>query len=257
VSNPAICRLDLSPRLVRTEKSPIFTSGMGRYFTLIYWSAAVLLVSLVLWSVAGSFGVALLLAVALLPGVMFFKFFVRDLSFDKRREGVFHSIYFAGAVMCIEYLCIFFVYLAVYENPFVVTPPEVVTNPLFLWWLLAALLSMEYLLTAKLFKRWEPVRSKFISFTSDRRKISLELSRIVYIESHDYEVVVVTVDGAAHPTRMKISQWETVLDDRFVRIHRSFIVNRDHVTRIEGHTVWLGDTAIEISRKYRNATGIK
>jgi DNA-binding LytR/AlgR family response regulator len=50
---------------------------------------------------------------------------------------------------------------------------------------------------------------------------------------------------------MKISTWEAVLDDRFVRVHRSFIVSLLHITRREGHTLWLGDTPIELSRKYR------
>jgi DNA-binding LytR/AlgR family response regulator len=51
---------------------------------------------------------------------------------------------------------------------------------------------------------------------------------------------------------MKISQWEAALDDRFVRVHRSFIVSRLHITRADAHTVWLGEIRIEISRKYRD-----
>jgi DNA-binding LytR/AlgR family response regulator len=124
-------------------------------------------------------------------------------------------------------------------------------NPVFLWLLLGALLSIEYLLRAKLFKNREPARKKFITFISDRRRLTLELDAIMYIESRDYEVRVVASDGTKYPTRMKISQWEAVLDDGFVRVHRSFIVNRAHITRFDAHTLRLGGVSIEISRKYR------
>jgi DNA-binding LytR/AlgR family response regulator len=60
-----------------------------------------------------------------------------------------------------------------------------------------------------------------------------------------------TVSGKAYPTRMRILQWESVLDDRFLRIHRSFIVNRKHVTAFNAKTVYMKDFPVEISRKYK------
>lgn len=225
---------------------------MKRRFTLIYWSLAVLVVALVLWSAVGSLSRALFLSVMLLPGALFFKYFVRGISFKNRRQGILHTVYFVAIVMLIEYLGIFFVYLSNYEYPIPAgEPPGIVMNPFFLCFVLGALLSMEYLLRAKLFKSGEPAREKYITFTSERRRITLELDTILYIESRDYEVTVATTDGAKHPTRMKISQWEATLDDRFVRVHRSFIVNRSHITRLDAHTVWLGELPIEVSRKYR------
>ena len=223
---------------------------MRRYFTLIYWCAAVPLVALVLWSVMGSFGRGLFLAAMLLPGVLFFKYFAGDISFRNRRRGVLHTVYFVAIVMLIEYLGVFLVYLS-FESPFTERPPGIVMNPLFLWLLLGGLLSIEYLIGTKLFKETEPARERYITFTSDRRKVSLELSRIMYVESRDSEVMVVVAGGEVYPTRMKISQWEAVLDDRFIRTHRSFIVNREHITRLDTHAVWLGDLTIEVSRKYR------
>lgn len=223
---------------------------MKRNFTLLYWCATVPLVALVLWSVMGSFGRSLFLAVMLLPGVLFFKYFVRDISFKDRRQGVIHTIYFVAIVMLIEYLGIFFVYLS-FENPFTERPPGIVMNPFFLWFLLGALLSVEHLIGTKMLKETEPVRERYITFISERRKVSLELSRIMYIESRDSEVMVVVAGGEVYPTRMKISQWEAVLDDRFIRSHRSFIVNREHITRLDAHAVWLGELHIEVSRKYR------
>jgi DNA-binding LytR/AlgR family response regulator len=210
----------------------------------------VVAVSLVLWSVTGSLTVAFFIAVMLLPGVMFVKYFVGDLSFKNRWQGILHTVYFVAIVMLIEYMAIAWVYRTVsgYDKSYEM--PDIVTNPLFIWLVLGASLSIEYLLKIKLFKREAPIE-QYISFTSDRKKVSLEINYILYIESRDYEVQVVTVSGVVYPTRMKISQWESVLDNRFVRTHRSFIVNRLHVSRFDTRTVWLGETQIEISRKYR------
>lgn len=229
---------------------------MKRYFTPIYWSLSTLLSALVLWSAVGSLSRAFFLSVMLLPGVLFFKYFVRGISFKNRRQGIMHTVYLVAIVMLIEYLGIFFVYLSNYEYPLAADePPGIVMNPLFLWFVSGVVLSMEYLLRAKFFEGGEPALEKYITFTSERRRITLEIETILYIESRDYEVIVATSDGVKHPTRMKISQWEASLDDRFVRVHRSFIVNRGHITRIEGHTVWLGELPIEISRKYREKAG--
>jgi DNA-binding LytR/AlgR family response regulator len=152
--------------------------------------------------------------------------------------------------MLIEYLGIFFVYLS-FENQFSETPPGIVMNPFFIWLLLGALLSIEHLIVTKLLGNRQPVREKYITFTSDRRKVTLEIDAILCIESRDYEVTVVVEGGTIYPTRMKISQWEAVLDDRFIRIHRSFIVGRGHITRFDAHAVWLGELQVEVSRKYR------
>ena len=224
---------------------------MKRLFTPLYWSAAVPLVALVLWSAMGSLPRAFFLSVMLLPGVLLFKYFVGGISFKNRREGILHTIYLVAMVMLIEYLGVFFVYLNV-EYPYTEAPPPIVMNPLFLGLLAGALLSIEWLLKNRLGKNPEPPRRSFITFTSNRRRTTLEIDTILYIESRDDEVTVATRDGLRHPTRMKISQWEAVLDDRFVRVPRSFIVGRRHITRIDAHTVWLGETAIEISRKYRD-----
>jgi hypothetical protein len=224
---------------------------MRRFFTPLYWAAAVPLTALLLWSAMGSLPHAFFLAVMLLPGVLFFKYFAPDISFKNRRQGILHTIYFAGAVMLIEYLGVFFVYISV-EHPFPDTPPQVVMNPVFLWFLLGALLSIEWFLKTRLGEAAAPERRQFITFTSERRKTTLDTDTILYIESRDDEVRVVTVEKS-YPTRMKISQWESTLDaGRFVRVHRSFIVGRRHITRVDAHTVWLGgDHPIEISRKYR------
>ncbi len=52
-----------------------------------------------------------------------------------------------------------------------------------------------------------------------------ELFCILYVESNDNEVFIHAANGCSYRTRTRISQWEKLLDDRFVRIHRAYLVN--------------------------------
>ena len=62
-----------------------------------------------------------------------------------------------------------------------------------------------------------------------------------------------TAGNVAYRTKTRISQWETQLDSRFLRIHRSFIVNTARIDRCCPAHVEIGCITIEISRKYREA----
>jgi DNA-binding LytR/AlgR family response regulator len=94
--------------------------------------------------------------------------------------------------------------------------------------------------------------SRFIEFTSERKKISLEIDKITFIESCDDEVWVRTSSGISYRTKMNISNWELTLDSRFIRIHRSYLVNRAHISKITPNKIWIGNKSLEVSRKYRD-----
>ena len=226
---------------------------MKRYFEPAYWSVMVVATSLLLTSITGSFGVAFFLAVMMMPGVLFIKYFSRDISFRNRRRGMIDTAYMSLAALLTEYLAIIFVYWNVYETSPLPRNADVVFNPFFIAFLFGSLLAIEKLLKIRFFSDPHADDKEYVTFTSERRKVSLELDTIAYVESMDYEVEVVTLAGVAYPTRMKISQWESVLDERFMRVHRAFIVNRRHVTRFDTHSVWVGDLRIEMSRKYKDS----
>ena len=70
-----------------------------------------------------------------------------------------------------------------------------------------------------------------IRFVSERRKVALDPGEIRYVESYDSEVRIHTVSGEIYRTKTRISQWEAQLDGRFLRIHRSYIVNTERIDR--------------------------
>lgn len=67
------------------------------------------------------------------------------------------------------------------------------------------------------------------------------------------EVWIHTSTGESLRTKTKISQWEQQLDDRFLRIHRSYIVNADRVARHTAGAVVVDGRTLEVSRKYRDS----
>ena len=69
----------------------------------------------------------------------------------------------------------------------------------------------------------------------------IPLRNILYIQSDLKYVVIHTASGTEERLFAKLSQVEDKLNSRFVRVHKSFIVNSDHVTFVDKkeHTVVL------------------
>lgn len=224
---------------------------MKKYFNIVYWASVVLLLSGVFMSTTENYSSSLLLSVAILPGVIFAKFFISDISFTNKWRGIYHLICLAMIVLLVEYLSILFV--DVYLVNYVLGKnSDIIFNPFFIWLLTVAFLSLEKLLENKIESVPEADKSRFIEFTSDRKKVSLEIESIIYIESKDDEVWVRTITDTSYRTKMNISNWEMALDSRFIRIHRSYLVNKAHISKITPTKLWICDKSLEISRKYRD-----
>lgn len=60
----------------------------------------------------------------------------------------------------------------------------------------------------------------------------VRLDEISYIEAEDKYVFLHSVDGLSHLTDFTMAYLEDKLPEHFVRIHRSFIINSDHIKEI-------------------------
>jgi len=222
---------------------------MRRYFEIIYWLVAVGLISLLFVSLTKNFVAALFLAVMVLPGALFVKYFGGSISFKNRTRGVLETIYLLLIVLFIEYFAISLVclYFFGYHLP---ETADILFNPLFIWLLLIAFWGLERFLTANLLV--DKTRDRFMEFTSERKKIRIEIDTIMYVESRDDVVLVIASDGKQYRTKMNITLWNNVLDDRFARVHRSFIVNRKYVKGMSaGRLELVSGVKIEVSKRYR------
>ena len=107
------------------------------------------------------------------------------------------------------------------------------------------------------FESWlekkRPSRPGPISFTSDRKTVTLSLEEILYVESNDDATTVVATGDRRFKNYTPISQWEGILSPRFIRIHRSYLVNQSAITRIDTDLLYIDDIELPISRKYKDA----
>lgn len=223
---------------------------MKQFLPVVWWLTATLVIAFVLVGLGYLFADALLLGVLFLPGMLTARYFVPQLSFENRRQGILDTVYLALAILGIEYLSLMLghaVVLGAGEGGM----PGLLLNPPFILLVLMALIAPEIALEKHLERRCPYARS--ISFVSDRRKITLDPAEISYVESNDSEVWIHTAGNVAYRTKTRISQWETQLDSRFLRIHHSFIVNTARIDRCCPAHVEIGGMTIEISRKYREA----
>lgn len=94
----------------------------------------------------------------------------------------------------------------------------------------------------------------YIFLKEDREMVKVYLKDILYIESLRDYVRVKTLNGQVI-TYQKISYLEHKLpENKFVRVHRSFIVAFDKVVAFTPSSVKVGNLEIPIGRNYKNQT---
>lgn len=93
----------------------------------------------------------------------------------------------------------------------------------------------------------------FLMVKSEYRLLRLAMNDIIYIEGlKDYVKINLASDSKPVLTLMSMKALEEALpDNRFVRVHRSFIVNMDCVRVIERNSIILAGRCIPVSESYR------
>ena len=98
-------------------------------------------------------------------------------------------------------------------------------------------------------------RADYFFVNVDYSLVKVLFSDIVYIEgSGDY--VKIHLSSAARPllVRMSTKAMEGELpSDRFLRIHKSFIVSKDGVTAVRKNSVFIGPLELPVGETYRDA----
>jgi DNA-binding LytR/AlgR family response regulator len=95
--------------------------------------------------------------------------------------------------------------------------------------------------------------SPFIYLKVDRKMVKVMLDDILYIESDKDYVKVFTTDSTIL-TRQTISSVEAMLsENKFFRIHRSYIVSLDRIKSFSNEIVEIGNKELPIGKLYRNS----
>lgn len=90
----------------------------------------------------------------------------------------------------------------------------------------------------------------YIFISKDRKQVKLSLETILFIESlKDYITIHTTTQK--HTIKYSITAFTKLLDKRFLRIHRSFVINTDKVTAYTKQDIEIGKLEIPIGETYK------
>ena len=220
-----------------------------------YWLAAILLTTLLLLSLDYDLWVAVAMSLTFLPSAMALSFFLPKVDRAKRRnQRILDTIFIILGVMTTAFLFIYVTQFLTYSS---IGPtgfpewdlPSMLGNPIFVAAVLALLAYGNYRLERWLEKRFPSDRP--IVFTSDYHRVSVKKEDILYVESRDSEVWVFTWDGNQYRNKTGINQWENLLGDGFLRIHRAFLVNVEEAVLSSPDVVAVAGKELPVSRKYK------
>ena len=246
-------------RLAELSPFAIFVQKMKRLLTISYWIIAILLVAVVLSSLDYTFLEALFIGTLFLPGALAARYFFPKVSFSKKSSGIAETVFIVLGILLGEILpfmiahyCIL-IFRGDLPGAIVDLPdlPHILSNPVFIAVILTSLAAGSHFFEAWLDKKY-PSRPGTISFISDRKPVTLNLGEILYIESNDDATCIVASDSRRFKNYTPISQWETTLWPHFIRVHRSFLVNKTAVTKVDVDLLYIDDIQLPISRKYKD-----
>ena len=226
---------------------------MKRLLVISYWVLSVLLVSMIVTSLGYGFLEALLLGTMFLPGALAARYFFPKVDFKDRKSGIRDTVFIVLGILIAEMLLFVIVeyYIDYLRQNQPVPPPQILTNPVFITLILTILATGSYFFETWL-DRKRPTPPAPIKFTSERKPVTLSIEEILYVESNDDVTIVYATDGRCYRNITPISRWEAILNPHFLRIHRSYLVNKTAVTGVDVDLLYIGETQLPISRKYRD-----
>jgi len=223
---------------------------------IAYWLAAIVLLAAILMSLDYTLVQAVLLGLVFCPCSLALEYLMPKAR--KPMDKIYLSLAVVVAVILLIVVLHYSVLATIIDGGMWHRGKEVspmLINPAFLGLILTALSFGDYAWTRWLDKRYKS-KDRNITFFSDRKSVTLNMADIAYIESNDTEVRIITVTGESYRNKTGISQWENLLGEDFLRIHRSYLVNINHISSADTDAVSVGSASLPVSRKYREAVSL-
>ncbi|OSY88232.1 chemotaxis protein CheY [Tenacibaculum holothuriorum] len=99
-------------------------------------------------------------------------------------------------------------------------------------------------------------KKKAIFIRKDRKEIKVFLDDILYIESvKDY--IKIHLENTNHLIKYSLTSFLKELDNRFVRVHRSYVVNNSKITAYTKYDIEINEIEIPIGESYKKVIGEK
>lgn len=97
----------------------------------------------------------------------------------------------------------------------------------------------------------DPTKEKTVFIKSGAKTYQLAENEILYVESIRDYVKLHKVDGSSLLLKYKISQLDQDLSDSFLRVHKSFLVNKNKISSYTAAEIEIGATVIPIGAQYK------
>ncbi len=230
---------------------------MKTVYHISYWILAIILIATVLTSLGYRFSEALFIGTTFLPGALAVKYFYPKAASAEKGTAIKNIIFLTLGLLISQIFIVLLAHVFInslrenvhyfYECPAL---PEMLMNPIFIAIITVVITIGHHSLEQFLDKKY-PIEQGPITFLSDRKPITLKIEEIIYVESNDSVTTVYATSGRHYRNKTSISQWEANLGHQFIRIHRSYLVNKSAIENIDTDTVYINETELPISRKYR------
>ncbi len=232
---------------------------MKKLVLILYWIVAILLVATVLTSLGYKLTEAIFIGTAFLPGALAVKYFFPKAKSEDKASTVKNTIFLTLGILTSQIFIVFLAHMFISyvrdrARLFYLAPelPEILMNPIFI-----AIMIVTMIIGYHFIEQWldtkYPAEAGPITFLSDRKPVTLKADEILYIESNDSITTVYATDGRSYRNKTPISHWEANLGPGFIRIHRSFLVNRTAVTGADTDTIFIDNRELPVSRKYKDS----
>ncbi len=103
----------------------------------------------------------------------------------------------------------------------------------------------------------EKADKQFLELLSNRQLVRIVYEDIIYIESLSEYIHIHTSNQGKITSKEKISALGEKLPGQFLRIHRSFIINTQKITRFSASEIELGSIQLNIGRSYKKEVSQK
>jgi len=239
------------------------------FWIIVYGSLTLIFTNWVGIAMEAFFYVSLLMPVIIATSY-FFNYFLVPRYLFKRRFFLFglYSFYMLVVSLCMEMVVgilafLLVAYYAINENGVLLTDVFIMAGTLYFVVLAMSfiLLIKHYLVDQKAIAELEEKQSQldkgYFNVRSNRQTSNIKFDELLYLESLGDYIEFHLENGSSISSKEKISHLERELPEGFLRIHRSFIVNRSKISSFSREYVMMGEKELPISRSYKNEVGFK
>jgi two-component system, LytTR family, response regulator len=96
----------------------------------------------------------------------------------------------------------------------------------------------------------EEATDTFAFFKSGKTIQKISLEKILFIEGLKDYVTIQTIDETLVVYK-RMKDLEESLPHHFMRVHNSYIINKNQILKFEDNQIWIGQKQIPVSEKYR------